>query len=138
MAFTHGKDAAFLIDDTAGVLTDISAFVDNVSFPQTLEPGETTTYGKESKTYIVGLQDATISISGKWDGAAGAIDAIMVGGPEPATRTFEYGPEGSAVGSVKKTGECIRTSYDVSAPVADVVTFTAEFQVTGDVTQGVF
>jgi hypothetical protein len=39
---------------------------------------------------------------------------------------------------VKYTGEAILTSYSISNPVADVVTFSADFQVTGAVTRGTY
>ena len=55
---------------------------------------------------------------------------------QAATLSFEYGPEGSTAGDAKYTGECIMTSYEKSGAVGDVVTYSAEFQVTGAVTRG--
>jgi len=139
MAFVHGKSTVFKVDNSGGTLTDISAYVDNVDFPQTVETAETTTFGSGSKTYIVGLKDSTISISGKWDGAASAVDVTLSGIlGQSATVTFEYGPSGSTAGNVKYTGECMLTNYSVSAPVGDVVTFSGDFQVTGAVTRTTF
>jgi hypothetical protein len=60
-----------------------------------------------------------VSISGSWDATADAILAGIVG----VAGTFEYGPAGSAGGAVKFTGEAICTSYNVSAPVGDKVSF---------------
>ena len=34
MAFVHGSDSVFKIDNASGSLTDISAFVNNVDFPE--------------------------------------------------------------------------------------------------------
>jgi len=139
MAFTHGKNTVFKIDNSGGTLTDISAYVDNVDFPQTVETAETTTFGSSAKTYIVGLKDSTISISGKWDGAASAVDVTLSGIlGQSASVTFEYGPAGSTAGNVKYTGEALLTNYSVSAPVGDVVTFSGDFQVTGAVTRTTF
>lgn len=139
MAFVHGKSAVFKIDNSGGTLTDISAYCDNIDFPQSVETAETTTFGAASKTYIVGLKDSTISVSGKWDGAASAVDVTLAGTlGQSASLTFEYGPAGATAGNVKYTGECYLTGYSVSAPVGDVVTFSADFQVTGNVTRTTF
>jgi len=132
--FVHGKSTHFSIDDTAGSPQDISDTLTSVDFPETIETAETTAFGATSKSYIVGLRDATISVSGIWDAT---VDGYFIG-TEPASRSFEYGPAGDGSGAVKYTGEAILTSYSISNPVGDVVTFSADFQVTGDVTRGTF
>jgi hypothetical protein len=134
MAFVHGKTAVFKIDNSGGSLTDISAYCDNVDFPLTADTAEVTTFGDSSKEYIAGLKDATISISGSWDATADGVLAAIVG----VAGSFEYGPAGSAGGSIKFTGEAICTGYTVTAPVGDKVSFSAEFQVTGAVTRGTY
>lgn len=135
MPFVHGKSADFRIDNSGGSLTDISAYCDSVDFPITADTAEVTTFGDSSKEYVVGLKDATISISGSWDATADAVLAAIVGG---AAGSFQYGPAGSTATNIKYTGECICTSYQVNAPVGDKVTFSAEFQVTGNVTRGTY
>jgi hypothetical protein len=135
MAFVHGKSAVFKLDDSGGTLRDLSSYLDDIGFPRDIETAETTTFGVagSAKTYIVGLSDATISISGKFDATADGYLAGVVG--NSATLSFEYGPAGSTGGNVKYTGECIMTSYEVSASVGDVVTASADFQVTGQITR---
>jgi len=137
MAFTHGKGAVFKIDNSGGTLQTLTAYVDSVDFNNTIDTAETTTMGSEVKTYLSGQSDATLSVSGKWDSTASTgPDAVLNGliGLE-TTSTFEVGPEGSTTGKVKYTGECFLTSYVVSVPVGDVVTFSADFQVTGAITK---
>lgn len=143
MAFVHGKNTYFQLDSSAGSLVNLSTYLTDVGFPKSIETAETTTFGVSgsSKTYIVGLNDTTVSLSGNWDSVldahfAGVISAQAAG--TQATGTFEYGPAGSTAGLVKYTGECIVTSYEVSNPVGDVVTFSAELQVTGAVTRTTF
>jgi hypothetical protein len=133
MPFVHGKVSVFKIDNAAGSLQDISAYCDSVDFPQTTDTAEVTTFGDSSKEYIVGLKDATISISGSWDATVDAILAALV-----APGTFEFGPAGGGAGAVRYTGECILTNYSGAAPVGDKVSFSAEFQVTGAVTRNTF
>jgi hypothetical protein len=134
MAFTHGKDSVFKLDNSGGTLTDISSYVNSVDFPETADVAETTVLGDGNKTYIVGLKDATLSISGLWDSTLDGILGAVVG--QSATLSFEYSPEGTTGGNVKYTGECILTSYAQSSPVGDVVGYSADFQVTGAVTRG--
>lgn len=140
MAFVHGKNTVFKLDNSAGSVTDLSSYLDDVGFPQSVETAETTTFGVAggAKTYILGLNDRTISLAGKWDATldahfSGVVSALNAG--TLATASFEFGPAGSAGGAVKYTGEALVTSYEVSNPVGDVVSFSAELQVTGQVTR---
>jgi hypothetical protein len=132
--FAHGKSTDFAIDDTGGTSRNISNTLTDVSFPQTIDTAETTAFGSSNKSYIVGLKDTTISVSGLWDAT---VDGYL-SGTEPASRSFIFGPAGSTGGNVKYTGEAILTNYNQGNPVGDVVTFTADFQVTGAVTRGTY
>lgn len=133
--FVHGKSTNFTLDDTAGSVRDISNTVTSVDFPETLDTAETTAFGSSAKSYIVGLTDATISVSGIWDAT---VDGYIAGGAEPASRSFVFGPAGSTAGNVKYSGEAIVTSYSISNPVGDVVTYSLDLQVTGAITRGTY
>ena len=132
--FVHGKSTDFAIDDTGGSSRNIANTLTDVSFPQTIDTAETTAFGSSNKSYIVGLKDTTISVTGLWDAT---VDGYL-SGTEPASRSFIFGPAGSTGGNVKYTGEAIMTNYSQGNPVGDVVTFTADFQVTGAVTRGTY
>lgn len=134
--FRHGKAAVFKIDDSGGTLRDISNTLNSVSFPREAEVLETTSFGSSDRSYVVGFKNQTISIEGSFDatvdgylaGALGATDSL----------SFEYGPEGSTATYTKYTGECFLTSYETSAGVGDIVSYSAEFQITGAVTRGAY
>ena len=134
MAFVHGKNSVFKLDNASGSLTDISAFVNNVYFPVTADVAESSVVGASNKTYLVGLRDASISISGLFDATVDAILGAVVG--QTATLSYEYSPEGTASGKVKYTGEAILTNYALSSPVGDVVAYSADLQCSGAVTRG--
>lgn len=136
--FRHGKNAVFKVDNSGGTLTDISSALTDVSLPRSIETAETTTFGVTggAKTYITGLNDATVSVSGRFDATVDAHLAGILG--QDATVSFEYGPAGSTAGYVKFTGEAIMTKYDLSSPVGDVVSFSADFQVTGQITRATY
>jgi len=137
MAAVHGKGSVFKIDNAAGTITDITTYVDDISFPMKVAMAESTTMGKEDSTYVSGVADRTISIKGKWDSTAVSGEDVVLNGLVglEVTSTFEYGPEGSASGKVKYTGECFLTMYSVSSPLAGVVAFSADFQVSGALTR---
>jgi len=135
VAFVHGKSAVFKLDNASASLVDYSPYLNDVSLSRSIETAETTTFGVSgsAKTYIVGLSDATFSISGLFDATA---DATLAGVLGFATAlNFNYGPAGSTAGLVKYTGTCIMTGYNISAAVGDAVQATADFQVTGPVTR---
>lgn len=134
--FRHGKSTVFKVDNSGGTLTDISNSLTDVSFPQSVDTAETSAFGSSAKTYVVGLTDATISVSGMFDATVDAhLSGILA---QAATVSFEYGPEGSTSGFVKYTGESILTSYEKSGAIGDMVSFSAEFQVSGAVTRGTY
>ena len=134
MAFRHGKDTVFKLDTVASgnALTDISSYTDTSDLARTIETGETTTFGADNKTYVIGLADATISLGGKWDED---LDEVMVGGNQ-IIRDFQYNPEGETSGRVEYTGDCILTNYTISNPLEDVVMWSADMQITGAVSRG--
>lgn len=134
--FRHGKAAVFKIDDSGGTLRNISDTLNSVSFPREAEVLETTSFGSSDRTYVVGFKNQTISIEGSFDAT---VDGYLAGalGAE-ASLSFEYGPEGSTSTYTKYTGECFLTSYETAAGVGDIVTYSAEFQITGAVTRGAY
>jgi hypothetical protein len=134
--FRHGKNASFKVDNSGGTLTDISNTLNSVTFPREIETLETTSFGSSTRSYVVGFSDATVSIEGSFDATVDAHLAGILG--QEASVSFEYGPEGTTAGQVKYTGEALMTSYETSAGVGDIVTYSAEFQVTGAITRGTF
>lgn len=130
--FRHGKRTAVLLNGT-----DMSPFLNEATTTQTLETAETTTFSDSDKTYIVGLGDGTISTSGLFDGSAGASDAVLRGTLAQEDNTFTVLPEGATAGyrSIIANGQV--TSYEVSSPVADVVSISAEVQADGGLFHGV-
>lgn len=134
MAFVHGKSAHFAFGNT-GSETNLSTYIDGVEFPEEGDAPETTTYGKTARTYIPGLKDSTISVTGKWDSV---LDGVLGAAQLQTGKSFIFGPAGNGTGAVKYSGVAILMSYSISAPVDDVVTFSAEFQVSDEVTRDTF
>jgi len=139
--FTHGKNAYFALHNTAASLVAISDTLNEISMPREIETAETTAFGNADKTYITGLADATISLSGMFDAT---VDAMITGdianlkSGSVSSLSFEYGPSGSTSSLPKFTGAALITSYEISSPVGDVITYSLELQVTGGVTATTF
>lgn len=136
MSFVHGKNTVFKVDNSGGTLTDISAYVTDVSLSRSVDTAETSTFGSSDKSYIVGLRDSSFSVSGKYDPTVDAHLNGILG--QSGSVTFEYGPEGSGSGATKYTGEAYCTSFERSSAVGDAASFSANFQVTGSVTRTTF
>ena len=130
--FTHGKNAAFKIDDSGGTLRDISNVLTDVAISKTADVAEVSAFSNSSKAYVAGLKDATITISGSFDATVDGYLKAIVG----AAGSFEFYPIGTTGGNPKASGEAICTNYDRSPDVGGAVSFTASFQVSGDVTEG--
>lgn len=129
MAFIHGKDAAVI--HGANPLT---SFLNDGSVSQDIETAETTAFGVAggAKTYIVGLRDATLSASGLFDGTASAVDEVLtasIGSDTLAPVLFAQ--SGIAVGNGCYILQAKTTSYEVSAPVGDVVSVSYDAQADG-------
>ena len=130
--FTHGKSAAFKIDDSGGTLRDISNVLTDVAVSRTADVAEVSAFSNSSKAYVAGLKDATITISGSFDATVDGYLKGILG----AEGSFEFFPIGTTGGNPKASGKAIMTSYDRTPDVGGAVTFTAAFQVSGDVTEG--
>lgn len=127
MAFRHGKDTVVTLN-----AVDLSAFSNSTAFNDETEANETTTYGRNRKTYMGGLGDGKVTLQGVYDdGAAGPRATIK---PLKAAGTaveFVFQPEGVGAGKAQSVVDVIVTAYNETAPVGDVIAWTCEMQMTG-------
>jgi len=134
MAYKHGRNTDVLLGSY-----DISAYLNEATPSMSIDTAETSAFGSSSKTYIVGQNDGTVSLSGMFDGDANAVNAVfesIIDNDLTPAFTIAY-DGGVAVGSGCSIGTAKQTSYEVTAPVGDVVSVSGEFQVTGGIRQGV-
>lgn len=130
----HGKDTKVLLGKY-----DLSAYLNEATPSMSIETAETSTFGTSAKTYITGQNDGTVSFSGLFDGDANAISAIfedIINNDLTPAFTLAY-DGGLTAGRSCTLGTGKQTSYEISAPVSDVVSLNGEFQVTGGLRQGV-
>lgn len=134
MGFIHGKNTGVLVD-----AADLTAYFNEASASQDVETAETTTFGNSAKTYIIGLKDGTMSVSGMFDGAEDAVDDVISGSLGSDTPGFTtIAPEGLTIGKSSYSCQARKTSYEVSSPVGDVVSTSMSIQADGGIDRGVF
>ena len=124
MAFRAGKNGFISIN-----AVDLSAFCTNVDgLPGSTDTLETTTYGKNAKTFIPGLRDSSITCTFVWDSGASTPDAILSALlTTPAVVTLIHKPSTVAT-VVTYTVSVILKEWKVSVPVGGLVTGVASFQ----------
>jgi hypothetical protein len=131
MAPVHGSKTVFTVQDSGGVVRDLSTYLTESGLPRSADTAEVTTGGATSKKYIPGLKDGTIPIAGPWDATVdGWLNGIL--GVE---RNFVWNPAGTGTGLVTYTGAAILQSYEPGSSVDDAADLSGEFQITGDVTR---
>ena len=129
MTFIHGKGVVTSIDGDA-----MTAFANSVVFTRTADSHDVTTFGKNSHVYQAGLKDGTATMEGIYDNTAstgpGAVMRPLVGG---AAVTLIYRPEGPGAGRPEAEVDVLVTSYEESAPVNEMISWTAELQLSDDI-----
>ena len=130
MAFTHGSNADVSVDGT-----NISAYVDSISFSRSVDTAEVTAFGNDDKAFIAGLEDGSFSISGPYDPT---LDGVMAGCFDAATVTVFFGPSGSGSGAIKYSASAFITDYTPDMGVSNRVQWSASFQKSGDLTYGTY
>ena len=112
---------------------DISGYCNSSNLDRKADSHDTTVYGMNSHRKDGGLGDGTVSLGGFYDSTA-------VSGPravlEPALGTvveITHQPEGAGAGKPQDVFDALLTSYKEDKPIADYVTWTADFEISGDV-----
>lgn len=127
MAFVHSKDTYVSLGGD-----DLSAFTNSTTYNRSADSHDVTTYGKNSKVYAGGLKDGTVTIGGTYDSSVTGPRAVV----QPLLGTtveFVFRPEGTGTDKPQDTVDVVVTAYNESSPVADMVQWTAELQMSDDV-----
>lgn len=141
MAFRAGKEAWLKMDGVNGAGTVISGYLDSISWPQTIQQLETSTFGTTAKQFIPGLTDGdTVTCSGPYDPALVTIVANVKAAQAAgsSTSTLIFGPGGSVSGQASISAEAWVASYAPSATVGGRTEWALSMQVTGAVTNTTF
>lgn len=144
VTYVHGKGAALL----HGVM-DLSPWIRDAKMSAKIDTSDTSHFGSNSKTYIIGQNDGLLSFSGMYDGnkvaqqtvtgineyLSGVVVSDEAGGnPYPVA----FAPGGIASGSTAYTGLAKQTDYEIATPIADVEVINGSIQLTGGFNPGEF
>lgn len=140
--FTGTTGTITFTASSTGISYDLSQFFNDVSVSFSSEAAETTTFQTSGvKSYIAGLREGSISLSGFYDGTVTGVDAILT------TAIASNGDEGCVVfpdgnSSATSASRCyitkgIETKYDLKSPVSGVVAVDTEIQADGGVWRGI-
>jgi hypothetical protein len=127
MAFVHGKDTFISLD-----ANDLSAFTNTSELSRTADSHDVTTYGKDSHVFAGGLLNGDASMGGIYDNTtSGPRDVIepLIGTVVALIRR----PEGTGSGLPEDTVNVLVTMYTETNPVAGMVTWRSDLQLSDDV-----
>ena len=127
MAFKSGKDSFFSVDGT-----DISSYVNQLSLSRDVNTLETTSFGSDQASFVVGIEGLSISGSASFDATA---DGVMAGLFDGSVVAFEYRPN-NASSQPKYTGNALVTNYTIDSSATDLVSISFSLIVSGAVTRG--
>jgi predicted secreted protein len=131
----HGKNTSVLWSQF-----DLSSYMQEASVKQEVSTAETTTFGAGSRSYVAGLKDGTVSLSGFFDdttttGADVVLNTALGNATNPI---LTVGLAGATIGKRAKLAEIIETSYEITGNFDDAVTASVEMQVNGGVDNGIY
>jgi hypothetical protein len=131
MAFRHGKYAVVTLN-----AIDLSAFTDSAELSIDIDTGDTTMFGSEWETHVVGIAKAKASMSGAYDpttttGPDSAIWACITGGVSVAC---VFKPGGTLSGERTNTVNVTVINFTETSKVKDKVTWKADLLANGAVT----
>lgn len=130
MAFQHGKATVVTVDSN-----DLSEYTNTSEFSPSTDSHDVTTYGKDGHVFEGGLTSGTFTMSGIYDTTASTGPRAVLQplkGPN-AKVTVTRQPEGAGTGMPQDSFSGLLTAYSETNPVADMVAWSAEFQISGTV-----
>lgn len=128
MAFIHGKNAVFKQD-----ASDLSAYCDSIEVKQAADSHDVTNFGSTGHEYLGGLTDGTVSVKGTYDDGTAPTPRLTIQSALGTVVSLTIRSEGTATGKSQTTCSALVTAYEESTPVADMITWTAEYQISGAV-----
>lgn len=123
MSAIHGKNGRVFVNGY-----DISTFLRSFSLEISLETADITGFTLNSKKHLTGQSDAVSSGEGFFDGAVGAIDAILAG-IKGTGSIWSYYPEGITNGYYGYGYRALRSNYGTQTTKDDAVRFSVAAQV---------
>jgi hypothetical protein len=128
MTFSHGRKTFISLN-----ASDLSLFTTTSQLEKTADKHDVTTYGLDNHAYNGGLKDGTATMSGIYDNTAAgprAIVTALIG----TVVTLVRRPDGTGTGKAQDSVSVLVVKYNETNPVADMVTWSCDMQMSGPVT----
>lgn len=129
MTFVHGKNTYISLNGT-----DLSAFTDASELERTADSHDVTTYGKNNHVKAGGLLDGTAKMSGTYDNTAGTGPRAVIRPVVGTLVTLIRRPEGTGTGKPQDSVSVLVTKYNESNPVADMVKWSCDMDLSDAIT----
>ena len=127
--FIHGKGTKTYIDEF-----DLSDYFNAADSTFAIETADISAFGASSRSFLPGLQTATMGLTGLWsqDATTGSdvvLEALLANATSPLTTVAIAA---GTIGNKAILMQSDELTYNISSPVADVVSVSADFQATTD------
>ena len=123
MAKQSGLGDYIAVDDSTGTAKDISDNVVSLEFGNTQNLLDSTTISKSAMERLIGLGDASFSLSGAFDAASNKSHDVFK--TKSGTRTVTYCIGGNTSGNPKIECECLVAEYNLSRGTDGGLTWSA-------------
>ena len=130
--FRHGRGTKVLVGGY-----DLTSMFREAQIQRSMDTAETTAFGSTVKSYVPGMIDANVSLSGMFSAGASDVDPVLnniFGSSTTSPVTVMYDNPGTGSGMVagqrSNLGEGYESSYGVSGSVGDMVAISAEVKPT--------
>lgn len=128
MAFKHSKDTVIKV-----ATKDLSSVTDSSELNRAADKHDVTTYGNLSHRKAGGLLDGTFKMSGTYETTAVTGPRAVLNPLLGTTVAIIRQPEGTLTGKPQDSFNAVMTGYVETNPVADMIKWSAEFDIDGDV-----
>ena len=125
MANTIFKDMTIKVDNAAGSLTDITAYLSSASIRAVQDTIEDSAMADEEKSYLFGQAGAGAPLAGMVNTTTDAMFGPLIGNRTTATKTFQH----AATTNIVHRGEVGNTAVEYSGSTNSLQTwsFTGTF-----------
>ncbi len=128
MSFVHGRDTVVILDSN-----DLSTYSNTSTMTRESDSHDVTTYGKDAHVFEGGLLNGSAGVEGIYDNSSTSGPRAVI---EPLIGTvvpFIRRPEGTGSNLPEDTVDALVMRYVETNPVADMVSWAVELQLSDDV-----
>lgn len=129
MATAHGKQTKVTV-----ATKDISPYTKTSNYERSADFHDTSGYGLNARTKAGGLLDGKFTAGGTYDNTVSVGPRNALHGQVGVTQAIVRNVEGLGTGKPNDAFSAVLVKYVESNPVDDMVTWSAEWEITGDVT----